>query len=98
MRRLIYALPIPNRATLAHLMLHLHRVFQRNEVNKMTASNLGVVWGPSLLKTRETEVQLMMVDSGVKIQLIEYMVQYAQNLFDDVMENLNHGQTTDPFQ
>ena len=64
----------------------------------MTASNLGVVWGPSLLKTRETEVQLMMVDSGVKIQLIEYMVQYAQNLFDDVMENLNHGQTTDPFQ
>lgn len=46
---IINALPDPNYATLRILMLHLNRVQQRHAVNRMTAQNLAIVWGPTLM-------------------------------------------------
>jgi len=44
MHALINALPDPNYATLRALMLHLRRVDQASEVNRMSTSNLGICW------------------------------------------------------
>jgi hypothetical protein len=44
MHALINALPDPNYATLRALMLHLHRVQQAAEVNRMSTANLGICW------------------------------------------------------
>ncbi|KAF8318676.1 RhoGAP-domain-containing protein [Clavulina sp. PMI_390] len=42
-------LPDPNYATLKYLMGHLYEVSQRSNVNQMHASNLAIVFGPTLL-------------------------------------------------
>lgn len=41
---IINALPDPNYATLRALVLHLHRVDERQEINRMTPTNLAVVF------------------------------------------------------
>jgi len=46
-------LPDANYATLKYLMAHLDRVRQEESVNQMSASNLAIVFGPTLLTPRE---------------------------------------------
>ena len=50
MHAIINALPDPNYATLRVLMLHLNRVQEHSDVNRMTAQNLAIVWGPTLMQ------------------------------------------------
>lgn len=47
---LIDQLPRQHFATLRALVLHLHRVQQRSEENRMNSRNLGVVFGREYLK------------------------------------------------
>ncbi|KAF8317782.1 Rho GTPase activation protein [Cantharellus anzutake] len=42
-------LPDPNYATLKYLIGHLHQVTKRQHINQMSASNLSIVFGPTLL-------------------------------------------------
>jgi hypothetical protein len=44
MHALINALPDPNYATLRAILLHLYRVQQASEVNRMSTANLGICW------------------------------------------------------
>lgn len=44
MHALINALPDPNYATLRAIILHLHRVQQASEINRMSTANLGICW------------------------------------------------------
>lgn len=44
MHSAINDLPDPNYATLRAVMLHLHRVQQSAEVNRMSSANLGICW------------------------------------------------------
>lgn len=46
---IINKLPDPNYTTLRYLVFHLYRVQERESVNRMSVSNLGMVWGPVLL-------------------------------------------------
>jgi len=39
--------------TLRLLMLHLHKIRQHSDVNLMTSRNLGVVFGPTLMRSRD---------------------------------------------
>lgn len=48
----------------------------------MTPTNLGVVWGPTLLKSQQTDIQSMVADSVWKNGLVEFMVLHAKELFD----------------
>ncbi len=51
MRELLDALPPAHYATLKFLMLHLYRVQLESGENRMTARNLGVVFGPTLMRS-----------------------------------------------
>jgi hypothetical protein len=44
MHALINSLPDPNYATLRAVTLHLYRVQQSSEVNRMSTANLGICW------------------------------------------------------
>ena len=48
----VRSLPPPVVRTLAHLLRHLSRVVENAAENQMSASNLGIVFGPTLLRSR----------------------------------------------
>ena len=50
---LVAQLPEINRKILAVLMKHLANVERLNEKNKMTIQNLGVCFGPTLMRDKE---------------------------------------------
>lgn len=62
---IINKLPDPNYTTLRYLVFHLYRVQERESINKMSVSNLGIVWGPALMDTDYQNVGEMAVQSRV---------------------------------
>ena len=50
LERILQQMPSPNLSTLRYLMLHLHRIQQLQDVNKMSSSNLAIVFWPTLMR------------------------------------------------
>ncbi len=50
MHEVLAAMPDPNLKTLHYLVLHLNRVSEECERNRMTASNLAIVFWPTLMR------------------------------------------------
>uniref|UniRef100_A0A8K9Y4S9 Rho GTPase-activating protein 29 n=1 Tax=Oncorhynchus mykiss TaxID=8022 RepID=A0A8K9Y4S9_ONCMY len=70
-RDLLRQLPPAHYRTLCFLMAHLHRVTEQAEENKMTASNLGIIFGPTLVKPRQTDAEVSLsslVDYPYQVQ------------------------------
>ncbi|KAJ8278008.1 hypothetical protein GJAV_G00082730 [Gymnothorax javanicus] len=57
-RDLLRQLPLAHYKTLQFLIEHLHRVTEKADENKMTASNLGIIFGPTLIKPRQTDAEV----------------------------------------
>uniref|UniRef100_A0A8C8A2V9 Rho GTPase activating protein 42b n=1 Tax=Oryzias sinensis TaxID=183150 RepID=A0A8C8A2V9_9TELE len=64
---LVHKLPEKNREMLELLIKHLVTVSAQNESNLMTVSNLGVIFGPTLMRSQEETVAAMM---NIKFQNI----------------------------
>ena len=47
---ILNTMPRPNLKTLQYMVKHLHKIQQKQEVNKMTASNLAIVFWPTLMR------------------------------------------------
>jgi len=60
---IINNLPDPNYTTLRYLVFHLYRVQERSDANKMDVTNLGIIWGPILMKPDHQNVGEMAVQS-----------------------------------
>lgn len=58
MKSLVESLPEENYASLRYLITFLAQVSANNEINKMTNSNLAVVFGPNLLWGRDNAMSL----------------------------------------
>lgn len=65
--------------TLRSLMLHLHNVRQHSEANLMTARNLGVVFGPTLMRSRDPSAEFS--DMAGKAMSVEWLVDNAPAVF-----------------
>jgi len=76
---LISKLPAEHHATLRALMLHLHKVCNHSEVNLMNARNLGVVFGPTLMRARDPGSEFS--DMAGKALLVEWLVEKAPSIF-----------------
>lgn len=59
-QRLVDQLPEPNKRMLEMLMSHLEKVAENSKRNMMTVSNLGVCFGPTLLRAEEETVAAIM--------------------------------------
>ncbi|CAL3968072.1 unnamed protein product [Diplocarpon coronariae] len=77
---IINSLPDPNYATLRALTLHLNRVQDSSPVNRMNASNLAIVFGPTLMGANTgPNIQ----DAGWQVRVIETILQNTYQIFDD---------------
>lgn len=58
---------------------------EQAEENKMTASNLGIIFGPTLIKPRQTDAEVSLsslVDYPYQALLVEMMVRHVLTVFD----------------
>lgn len=84
LRMLVRQLPSIHYITLAYLMHHLKRVSDHSEHNNMPPSNLGIVFGPTLLRTSEGTASLSsLVDTVHQTRIIELLINHAHEIFDD---------------
>lgn len=75
-------LPKHHYNTLGFLCHHLNRVAEQAEVNNMPASNLAIVFGPTLLKTTEGSASLSsLVDTVHQTRVVELLTRHATSVF-----------------
>merc|ERR1719225_455138 len=76
-------LPRANREILKVLIRHLNKVSLKSDKNLMTASNLGVVFGPGLLRPREETVASIM-DIKFCNEVIAILIENCERFFPSV--------------
>ncbi|XP_046528354.1 GEM-interacting protein isoform X1 [Equus quagga] len=87
LKTLLVQLPDSNYNTLRHLVAHLFRVAAQFEENKMSANNLGIVFGPTLLRPPDGPGAVgagpvtCLLDSGHQAQLVELLIVYYEQIF-----------------
>lgn len=79
MKELVDALPRSHRETLRTLCSHLGRVAKRAEENRMNARNLGVVFGPTLMRSADASREFS--EMGQKSMTIEWLCDHS-DIFD----------------
>ncbi|KAJ6634403.1 hypothetical protein lerEdw1_014039, partial [Lerista edwardsae] len=80
---LLSKLPATNYNTLRHLIAHLYRVSENYEENKMSPNNLGIIFGPTLIRPPfGNDVSMScLVDSGYQSQLVEFLILNYERIF-----------------
>uniref|UniRef100_A0A2K6T5H3 Rho GTPase activating protein 45 n=1 Tax=Saimiri boliviensis boliviensis TaxID=39432 RepID=A0A2K6T5H3_SAIBB len=95
LRELLRDLPPDNRASLQYLLRHLRRIVEVEQENKMTSGNLGIVFGPTLLRPRPTEATVSLsslVDYPHQARVIETLIVHYGLVFEDESEETPGGQ------
>ncbi|XP_026051956.1 rho GTPase-activating protein 42 isoform X1 [Carassius auratus] len=77
---LVHKLPDKNKEMLDILIKHLHVVSTHSQKNLMTVSNLGVIFGPTLMRSQEETVAAMM---NIKFQniVVEILIENYDKIF-----------------
>ncbi|XP_029963964.1 rho GTPase-activating protein 42 isoform X2 [Salarias fasciatus] len=77
---LVHKLPDRNKEMLELLVKHLVTVSAQNQSNLMTVSNLGVIFGPTLMRSQEETVAAMM---NIKFQniVVEILIENFNKIF-----------------
>uniref|UniRef100_A0A8C0XYT9 GEM-interacting protein n=1 Tax=Castor canadensis TaxID=51338 RepID=A0A8C0XYT9_CASCN len=87
LKTLLVHLPDSNYNTLRHLVAHLFRVAAQFEENKMSPNNLGIVFGPTLLRPPDgpraggASPVTCLLDSGHQAQLVEFLIVHYERIF-----------------
>ncbi|XP_045846114.1 rho GTPase-activating protein 45 isoform X5 [Meles meles] len=95
LRELLRDLPPENRATLTYLLRHLRRIVAVEQDNKMTPGNLGIVFGPTLLRPRPTEATVSLsslVDYPHQARIVETLITHYGLIFEEEPEEVPGGQ------
>ena len=79
---IINGLPDPNYATLRALTLHLNRVVENADHNRMNASNLAIVFGPTLMGDGKVGASNFS-DSGYQVRVVDTILNNCYQIFDD---------------
>ncbi|KAI5620266.1 rho GTPase-activating protein 10, partial [Silurus asotus] len=84
---IVHRLPEKNRQMLELLMKHLANVASHHQQNLMTVANLGVVFGPTLLRPQEETVAAIM---DIKFQniVVEILIENHERIFKETLDPL----------
>ncbi|XP_026633508.1 GEM-interacting protein isoform X2 [Microtus ochrogaster] len=103
LRTLLVQLPPSNYSTVRHLVAHLFRVAAHFEENKMSANNLGIVFGPTLLRPPDgprapgVSPAACLLDSSHQAQLVEFLIVHYEQIFGmDELPLASEPLTQDP--
>ncbi|XP_009470684.1 PREDICTED: rho GTPase-activating protein 9 [Nipponia nippon] len=77
---LVQSLPPANYATLRYLLAHLCRVMEQADVNRMTRQNIGIVFGPTLLRP-EREPGSLAAGMAQQNQAVELLLAHFDRIF-----------------
>ncbi|KAM9617154.1 rho GTPase-activating protein 9 isoform 2-T2 [Morphnus guianensis] len=77
---LVKSLPPANYATLRYLLAHLCRVMERVDVNRMTRQNIGIVFGPTLLRP-EREPGSLAAGMAQQNKAVELLLAHFDRIF-----------------
>uniref|UniRef100_A0A8C9W7F8 Rho GTPase-activating protein 26 n=1 Tax=Scleropages formosus TaxID=113540 RepID=A0A8C9W7F8_SCLFO len=85
---LVHRLPEKNRQMLELLMKHLANVASHHQENLMTVANLGVVFGPTLLRPQEETVAAIM---DIKFQnvVVEILIENHERVRENILFHLH---------
>ncbi|XP_074044305.1 rho GTPase-activating protein 29-like [Macrotis lagotis] len=89
---LLKKLPGPNYNTIEYLIGHLNRVVEQAEENKMPASNLGIIFGPTLIRPWRTDAKVSpssLVDYPYQARIVELLIAYFVKIFDVSLQPLS---------
>ncbi|XP_010777034.1 LOW QUALITY PROTEIN: minor histocompatibility protein HA-1 [Notothenia coriiceps] len=84
LKELLKEPPKANVATLRYIIRHLRRIAELEEDNKMSPSNLGIVFGPSLMRPRPTGATISLsslVDYPHQARIIECLIVFYSSIF-----------------
>uniref|UniRef100_A0A9J7ZP68 Minor histocompatibility protein HA-1 n=1 Tax=Cyprinus carpio carpio TaxID=630221 RepID=A0A9J7ZP68_CYPCA len=84
LKNLLKELPRPNTATLRYIARHLRRIAELEDDNKMSPSNLGIVFGPSLMRPRPTGATVSLsslVDYPYQARIVETLIVFYPAIF-----------------
>ncbi|XP_059197543.1 rho GTPase-activating protein 45 isoform X1 [Centropristis striata] len=85
-------LPKANIATLRYIIRHLRRIAELEEDNKMSPSNLGIVFGPSLMRPRPTGATISLsslVDYPHQARIVETLIVFYLSIFQSKTSQSN---------
>ncbi|XP_069761053.1 rho GTPase-activating protein 27-like isoform X2 [Narcine bancroftii] len=85
MKELIGSLPAPNHDTMQVLFRHLCNVIDYRNQNRMSSQSMAIVFGPTLLKP-ETDTGNMAVHMVYQNQIVEFVLNHYQHLFNESRE------------
>lgn len=74
------------------------RVTEQSEENKMTASNLGIIFGPTLIKPRQADAEVSLsslVDYPYQALIVELLIRHYQMVFDTPLSPLSGTSPTE---
>lgn len=80
LREVIDSLPAINRQLIAIIMRHLKRVADMSAENQMSATNLSIIFGPTLLNAQDNK-SLAIVDNIHQARVVELMITWAEQIF-----------------
>ncbi|KAJ1939519.1 Rho-type gtpase-activating protein, partial [Linderina macrospora] len=77
------SMPHEHAETLKYLMLHLKRIAEYQQDNKMTPNNLSVVFAPNILHMPKSNVFEEMKNMGGINQTVRFLIQHANDIWGD---------------
>ncbi|XP_070849341.1 rho GTPase-activating protein 15 isoform X6 [Chaetodon trifascialis] len=77
---LVLNMPPPNHDTLQFMCRHLKRVLERSDINRMTTQNIGIVFGPTLMRP-ERDNGNMAVNMVYQNQAVELILSEFDHIF-----------------
>ncbi|XP_042360726.1 GEM-interacting protein [Plectropomus leopardus] len=82
LQKLLLKLPPYCYSTLQHMMTHLQKVSENHE-NKMSPSNLGIVFGPTLLRPLVSSDMSMiaLLETSYQAVLVEFLIAHHDEVF-----------------
>uniref|UniRef100_A0A3P8SK94 Rho GTPase activating protein 45 n=1 Tax=Amphiprion percula TaxID=161767 RepID=A0A3P8SK94_AMPPE len=92
LKELLKDLPKANIATLRYIIRHLRRIAELEEDNKMSPSNLGIVFGPSLMRPRPTGATISLsslVDYPHQARIVEALIVFYSSIFQSKSSQSN---------
>ncbi|NP_001079992.1 oligophrenin 1 L homeolog [Xenopus laevis] len=91
---LVYRLPENHREMLELIIRHLSRVCEFSKENLMSPSNMGVIFGPTLMRAQEDTVAAMM---NIKFQniVVELLIENCKKIFSGPLDD-NSGPPVPP--
>ncbi|XP_069086901.1 rho GTPase-activating protein 9 isoform X2 [Pleurodeles waltl] len=80
-RQHVRSLPRPNYDTLKFILEHLKRILDHSETNRMTTQNIGIVFGPTLMRPEKEFFSNIAVNMVYQNQVVELLLTAFDSIF-----------------